>query len=74
MGNPRVLLSQANILSQQQALKELWHFDGPQSFLSYLPWHHSFGGLFEKYTAIFSQAVLHIDNSRGWILRGCAPT
>ncbi|MDC9605054.1 type I polyketide synthase [Xenorhabdus griffiniae] len=73
-GKPKgVLLSQANILSQQQALKELWHFDGPQSFLSYLPWHHSFGGLFEKYTAIFSQAVLHIDNSRGVdIARLCA--
>ncbi|OTA19598.1 membrane bound polyketide synthase [Xenorhabdus beddingii] len=65
-GKPKgVLLSQANILSQQHALEKLWHFEGPQSFLSYLPWHHSFGGLFEKYTAIFSQAVLHIDNSRG---------
>ncbi|MEQ1968376.1 beta-ketoacyl synthase N-terminal-like domain-containing protein [Xenorhabdus nematophila] len=65
-GKPKgVLLSQANILSQQRALETLWHFDGPQSFLSYLPWHHSFGGLFEKYTALFSQAVLHIDNSRG---------
>ncbi|CDG90455.1 type I polyketide synthase [Xenorhabdus bovienii] len=65
-GKPKgVLLSQSNILSQQQALQTLWHFDGPQSFLSYLPWHHSFGGLFEKYTAIFSQAMLHIDNSRG---------
>ncbi|WP_446469615.1 beta-ketoacyl synthase N-terminal-like domain-containing protein [Xenorhabdus stockiae] len=65
-GKPKgVLLSQNNILSQQQALQTLWHFDGPQSFLSYLPWHHSFGGLFEKYTAIFSQAMLHIDNSRG---------
>ncbi|MBD2810234.1 AMP-binding protein [Xenorhabdus sp. Vera] len=65
-GKPKgVLLSQANILSQQRALETLWHFDGPQSFLSYLPWHHSFGGLFEKYTALFSQAVLYIDNSRG---------
>ncbi|MEQ1962390.1 beta-ketoacyl synthase N-terminal-like domain-containing protein [Xenorhabdus khoisanae] len=73
-GKPKgVLLSQANILSQQQALKTLWHLDGQQSFLSYLPWHHSFGGLFEKYTAIFSQAILHIDNSRGMdIERLCA--
>lgn len=65
-GKPKgVLLAQSNILSQQQALAEVWQFDGPQSFLSYLPWHHSFGGLFEKYTALFSRAVLNIDNSRG---------
>ena len=33
--------------------------------LSYLPWHHSFGGIFEKYTALYNGATLYIDDSLG---------
>jgi long-subunit acyl-CoA synthetase (AMP-forming) len=60
-----VLLSHDNILSQQRALARLWHITPDDRFLSYLPWHHSFGGIFEKYTALFNGAEYAIDDSLG---------
>ena len=34
-------------------------------FLCYLPWHHSFGGLFERFFALHSGGCLAIDDSWG---------
>jgi len=60
-----VLLTHDNILSQQRALSALWELDERDRFLSYLPWHHSFGGIFEKYTALYRGATLALDESYG---------
>jgi long-subunit acyl-CoA synthetase (AMP-forming) len=60
-----VVLTHDNILSQQRALAAIWNITPKDRFLSYLPWHHSFGGLFEKYTALTNGAVLHLDDSLG---------
>jgi long-subunit acyl-CoA synthetase (AMP-forming) len=60
-----VLLSHDNILSQQRALSALWRIGPDDRLLSYLPWHHSFGGIFEKYTALYRGATLALDDSFG---------
>ena len=60
-----VLLTHDNILSQQRALSAIWSVGSDDRLLSYLPWHHSFGGIFEKYTALFNGAALHLDDSLG---------
>jgi long-subunit acyl-CoA synthetase (AMP-forming) len=60
-----VLLTQDNILSQQRALSLAWTITSDDRFLSYLPWHHSFGGLFEKYSALSNGAAIYLDDSLG---------
>lgn len=60
-----VVLTHDNILSQQRALGATWSVTPDDRFLSYLPWHHSFGGIFEKYTALYNGATLFIDDSLG---------
>ena len=60
-----VLLSHDNILSQQRALSALWRIGPDDRFLSHLPWHHSFGGIFEKYTALYRGATLALDDGFG---------
>lgn len=60
-----VVLTHDNILSQQRALSAIWSVTRDDRLLSYLPWHHSFGGIFEKYTALYNGATIHIDDSRG---------
>ncbi|MEZ4655453.1 MAG: AMP-binding protein [Candidatus Eisenbacteria bacterium] len=60
-----VLLTHDNILSQQRALAAIWKFGPDDRILTYLPWHHSFGGIFEKYTALYNGAPLAIDDSFG---------
>jgi long-subunit acyl-CoA synthetase (AMP-forming) len=60
-----VLLTQDNILSQQRALAAVWRITPADRFLSYLPWHHSFGGLFEKYNALYNGATIWLDDSLG---------
>jgi long-subunit acyl-CoA synthetase (AMP-forming) len=66
MGKPKcVQLTHGNILSQQAAMKILWQIDHTDRFLSYLPWHHSFGGIYEKYSALYNGAVLSLDNGHG---------
>jgi long-subunit acyl-CoA synthetase (AMP-forming) len=60
-----VLLTHDNILSQRRALAAIWNIGPEDRFLSYLPWHHSFGGIFEKYSAIYNGATLAIDESYG---------
>ena len=65
-GRPKgVLLSHGNILSQRAALSLLWDLGPEDRFLSYLPWHHSFGGIFELFGALYSGACLTLDDSYG---------
>ncbi|MFQ5568946.1 MAG: AMP-dependent synthetase/ligase [Rhodothermales bacterium] len=65
-GNPKgVELKHSNLLSQQQAIQQLWKIGPDDRFLSYLPWHHSFGGLFERFMALYSGACLSLDESGG---------
>ncbi len=60
-----VQLTHANLMSQQKALALLWKPKPGMRFLCYLPWHHSFGGLFERFFALHSGGCLVIDDSRG---------
>lgn len=60
-----VVLTHDNILSQQRALDAIWNITPEDRFLSYLPWHHSFGGIFEKYSALSNGATLYLDDSLG---------
>ena len=60
-----VLLTHDNILSQRRAIGALWDVTPDDRFLSYLPWHHSFGGIFEKYTALYNGATIYLDDSMG---------
>jgi long-subunit acyl-CoA synthetase (AMP-forming) len=63
--NKGVLLSHENLLSQQRALSRIRSITPSDRFLSYLPWHHSFGGNFEKYAALYHGALLVLDDSQG---------
>jgi len=66
MGIPKcVQLTHENILSQQAAMKALWDLNHKDRFLSYLPWHHSFGGIFEKFSAVVNGAVLSLEHGYG---------
>jgi long-subunit acyl-CoA synthetase (AMP-forming) len=66
MGKPKcVELTHGNILSQQAAMKLLWQIDENDRLLSYLPWHHSFGGIFEKYAALYNGALLSLESGYG---------
>ncbi|MGA2264675.1 MAG: AMP-binding protein [Acidobacteriota bacterium] len=66
MGTPKcVQLTHGNILSQQAAMHVLWKLDHRDRFLSYLPWHHSFGGIYEKYAAITNGALLALEHGFG---------
>ncbi len=60
-----VLLTHDNILSQRRAMAALWALSPADRFLSYLPWHHSFGGIFEKYAALYNAATIFVDDSLG---------
>lgn len=66
MGNQKcVQLTHRNILSQQAALRKLWNLSENDRFLSYLRWHHSFGGIFEIFSAISSGASFALESSLG---------
>ncbi len=66
MGIPKcVQLSHKNILSQQAALTNVWNIDESDRFLSYLPWHHSFGGIFELFTALYNGATISLESGYG---------
>lgn len=60
-----VQLTHGNLMSQQKALETLWRPESGLRFLCYLPWHHSFGGLFERLFALHSGGCLAIDDSGG---------
>src|ERR1035437_2068539 len=66
MGVPKcVQLTHQNILSQQAALTHLWSINPNDRFLSYLPWHHSFGGIFELFTALYNGATTSLESGYG---------
>ena len=66
MGKPKcVQLTHDNIISQQAAMQMLWQIDNNDRLLSYLPWHHSFGGIFEKYAALYNGALLSLEHGYG---------
>lgn len=68
MGIPKcVQLSHRNILSQQAALDSIdwWNLNEEDRFLSYLPWHHSFGGIFELFNALYRGATYSLESGYG---------
>lgn len=66
MGVPKcVQLTHRNILSQQAGLEKVWNLDENDRFLSYLPWHHSFGGIFERFSALYSGASMYLESGLG---------
>ncbi|MBZ0203709.1 MAG: AMP-binding protein [Ignavibacteria bacterium] len=66
MGSQKcVQLTHRNILSQQAAVKELLGVNENDRFLSYLRWHHSFGGIFEVFTALYNGASITLESSNG---------
>src|SRR5207245_3143883 len=58
-------LTHWNALSQQAAISAMWDLSEKDVFLSYLPWHHCFGALFERLMALWHRALLVLDDSRG---------
>jgi long-chain acyl-CoA synthetase len=65
-GPPKgVKLCHGNIISQQKALSLLWDLTADDVFMSYLPWHHSFGGLFERFMTLYNGCELCLDDSYG---------
>lgn len=66
MGIPKcVQLTHQNILSQQAAIGKILNVTSDDRFLSYLPWHHSFGGIFELFNALYNGATYHLESSFG---------
>ncbi|HEY3250771.1 MAG TPA: AMP-binding protein [Ignavibacteria bacterium] len=66
MGSQKcVQLTHRNILSQQSAIKIMLGVNENDRFLSYLRWHHSFGGIFEIFTALYNGASLTLESSNG---------
>jgi long-subunit acyl-CoA synthetase (AMP-forming) len=65
-GNPKgVMLTHRNIVSQRKGMSQVWKIPVKSRFLSYLPWHHSFGGLFERFAALYHGATIHLEDSFG---------
>lgn len=60
-----VQLTHHNLLSQQQALAQCWQPQPGLRMLCYLPWHHSFGGLFERFFAVAFGGCLALDDGCG---------
>lgn len=66
MGTPKcVQLMHKNILSQQAAISQIWDVTQEDRILAYLPWHHSFGGIFELFTALYNGACYYLESSYG---------
>jgi long-subunit acyl-CoA synthetase (AMP-forming) len=66
-GKPKgVELTHGNVLSQQWAISATgWNISEKDVFLAHLPWHHCFGGIFERFTALSHRSLLVLDDSRG---------
>jgi len=66
MGTPKcVQLMHKNIMSQQAAISQVWDVTNEDRILAYLPWHHSFGGIFELFTALYNGATYYLESSYG---------
>ena len=65
-GPPKgVRLCHRNIISQQKAVSHLWNVGEKDALMSYLPWHHSFGGIFERFMTLYHGCSFCLDDSRG---------
>ncbi len=65
-GAPKgVRLGHRHLISQQKAMSLIWDVNENDVFLNYLPWHHSFGGLFERFMSLYTGAELCLDEGRG---------
>ncbi len=65
-GKPKLVqLSHRNILSQRTALDPIWSDQEGGRLLSYLPWHHSFGGIFELFNGLARGATITLEPSYG---------
>lgn len=65
-GEPKgVVINQQNIISQQLVFRAKFPFTNRDVTLSYLPWHHSFGGLLEKYLVLFTGATMTLTHYEG---------
>lgn len=65
-GMPKgVRLLHRNLLSQQKAIGLLWDVSEKDTVMGYLPWHHSFGGLFERFLTLYHGCEYGLDDSRG---------
>jgi len=65
-GPPKgVRLCHRNIISQQKAIELIWDVTDQDVVMSYLPWHHSFGGIFERSLALYHGCTFCLDDSRG---------
>lgn len=61
-GKPKLVqLTHRCILSQQVALESIWPPESGGRLLSYLPWHHSFGGIFELFNALARGATMTLE-------------
>ena len=65
-GKPKgVELGHRNLISQQKGISLFWKLTDQDRLLSYLPWHHCFGGNFETFMAIYHGIPMAIDASKG---------
>ncbi len=65
-GAPKgVLLGHRHLISQQKAMSVMWDVNDSDVYMNYLPWHHSFGGLFERFMTLYNGCELCLDDSRG---------
>lgn len=65
-GPPKgVRLAHRHLISQQKAISLIWDVSENDVLMGYLPWHHSFGGLFERFVTLYSGCELCLDDSRG---------
>lgn len=65
-GPPKgVKLCHSNLISQQKAISLIWDVSEKDALMNYLPWHHSFGGLFERFLTLYHGCELCLDDSRG---------
>ncbi|MHC4429132.1 MAG: AMP-binding protein, partial [Planctomycetota bacterium] len=60
-----VQLCHRNLVSQQKAMSLMWDVGPEDVYMNYLPWHHSFGGLFERFMSFYNGCELCLDDSRG---------
>ncbi len=65
-GAPKgVCLCHRHLISQQKAMSIMWDVCDKDVYMNYLPWHHSFGGLFERFMTLYNGCELCLDDSRG---------
>ncbi len=65
-GPPKgVRLCHRNLVSQQRALSLIWDVTERDVMMTYLPWHHSFGALFERFMSLYNGTELCLSDSQG---------